>query len=306
MSVLCVGQVVADIVVRPVDGLPTPGRASPVEEMHLLSGGCAANTAAVLAKLGVPVRLAALMGRDHLGDAALADLSAASVGLEAVRREADLPTSSAIVLIDRQGERSFFYRNGGNERLANHHIADQDLKGARIVHLGGALKLVCLDLAQLLIRAKSFGCLISLDTDWDIHGRWMRALHDALPHIDYLMTNQEESAMLTGRQDPRAAAADLLARGPKAVIVKQGGLGAMLATPASITPFPAFRVEVRDTTCAGDAFAAGFLFGLHEDLPLEKSLRLANACGALCTTQISHRGITSIHDVWHLFERTEL
>ena len=97
MAVLCVGQAVADIVVRPVSRLPVSGRADLVEELDLLSGGCAANTAAVLAKLGVETRLAAVIGQDILGDAVLADLKAAGVRLDAVVREATAPTTAALV-----------------------------------------------------------------------------------------------------------------------------------------------------------------------------------------------------------------
>jgi len=108
--------------------------------------------------------------------------------------------------------------------------------------------------------------------------------------------------MLTGREQPRDAARDLLARGPQAVVVKQGARGAMLATSAAVTEFPAYRVAVLDTTCAGDAFAAGFLLGVSRGWPLDESLRLGNAAGALCTTQVSHRGITSLEAARRLME----
>jgi sugar/nucleoside kinase (ribokinase family) len=303
VSIVCVGQLVADIVVRPVEGLPVPGRTDAVDEIHLLSGGCAANTAAVLAKLGADARLAAVIGLDALGDAALADLQAAGVGLDAVVREAGTPTSAAIVLVAANGQRSFFYRTGGNERLANRHLSDAVLKAARVVHVGGAMKLLNLDLAELMDRAKSFGCITSLDTDWDTNGRWMKTLHGVLPRIDYLLTNDEEAAMLTGKENPCEAAKDLLARGPKAVAVKRGEQGALLAAEGGMTELPACRVAVRDTTCAGDAFAAGFLLGVSRGWPLEKSFRLANAAGGLCTTQVSHRAITCFDDVCHLMEK---
>jgi len=302
MAIVCVGQLVADIVVRPVNRLPFPGRTEPVEEVTLLSGGCAANTAAVLAKLGSEVRLVALIGRDALGDAALADIKAAGVLAETVWREDEAPTSVAIVLVDSAGQRSFYYRGGGCERLANHHLADDVMKPARIVHIGGAMKLLNLDLADLLHRAKSFGCLTSLDTDWDIYGNWLRRLEPALPAIDYLLTNEEEAAMLTGKERPQEAAEDLLARGPKAVAVKRGERGALLATRDGVAEYPAYRVKTVDTTCAGDAFVAGFLFGVVSGRPLDEAVRLGNAAGALCTTQISHRGITSLDDVRRLIE----
>ncbi len=110
MAIVCVGQLVADIVVGRSMGSPTPAGREPVEELDLLSGGCAANTAAVLAKLGAETQLVALIGRDALGDAALADQRAAGVNVDAVRRDADVPTSAAIVLVDGAGQRSFYYR----------------------------------------------------------------------------------------------------------------------------------------------------------------------------------------------------
>lgn len=302
ISILCVGQLVADIVVRPVGRWPVPGRTELVEDLQLLAGGCAANTAAVLAKLGANVRLAGMIGQDALGDAVLAELKTTGMCLEAVARKAGVPTSAAIVLVSDDGERSFFYRNGGNELLANSHVADSSLKAASLVHVGGALKLLSLDLAELMSRAKSFGCTTSLDTDWDVHDNWMERLAGALPRIDYLMTNEEEAARLTGKEVPGGAARDLLARGPQAVVIKRGRQGAMLATRSGITEFPAYRVEVQDTTCAGDSFAAGFLLGVSRGWPLDESLTLANATGALCTTQLGHRGITSLEDLLQLIK----
>ncbi|MCC6123477.1 MAG: carbohydrate kinase family protein [Pirellulales bacterium] len=297
MSILCIGQLVADIVVRPVDGMPFPGRTDPVGELQLLSGGCAANTAAALAKMGAAARVVAVVGTDPLGDAVLADLVAAGVELGGVIRDPSAATSACIVLIGTNGERSFLYRGGGNELLANRHVSDEVLKAARIVHVGGAMKLTDLDLADLMRRAKSLGRETSLDTDWDIHGNWMRKIERAMPNIDYFLTNEEEAAMLTGKEDFRAAAADLLARGPKAVAVKRGAHGSLLATRGGAEEFSAYRVPVFDTTCAGDSFVAGFLYGVSRGRPLDESMRLGNAAGALCTTQISHRAITGLEAV---------
>jgi sugar/nucleoside kinase (ribokinase family) len=302
MSIVCVGQLVADIVVRPVNALPFPGRTTPVEELDILSGGCAANTAAVLARLGADARLAALIGKDAFGDAALADQVRAGVNVDAVTREDGVPTSVAIVLVDDRGQRSFYYRAGSLEAMSNRHVPESLLGSARIVHVGGAMKMLDLDLAELMGLARSFGALTSLDTDWDIYGNWMKLLERALPRIDYLMTNEEEAAELAGTQDPAEAARTLLARGPQAVVVKRGERGALLATKGGVSEFPAYRVEVVDTTCAGDAFAAGFLLGVSEGRPLPEAMRLGNAAGALCTTQISHRGVASLEAVRRLIE----
>ena len=109
--------------------------------------------------------------------------------------------------------------------------------------------------------------------------------------------------MLSGRKDPDAAARKLLGYGPAAVAIKRGERGALVGTRQGVGEFPAYRVEVRDTTCAGDAFAAGFLFGVGQGRTLEDSVRLGNAAGALCTTAVSHRGVTSLEAVQRLAER---
>ena len=304
MSILCVGQLVADIIVRPVNHLPVPGRTDFVKEIELLSGGCAANTSSVLAKLGAQSRLVAIIGQDNLGDAAMADLKDAGVRLDTVLRKPGLSTSAVIVVVSASGERSFLYRDGGNELLTNSHIHDSALKAARIVHIGGVMKLINLDLNELLARAKSFGCATSIDTDWDARGHWMRRLEHALPSVDYLIANQEEAAMLSGEDAPIDAARALLARGPQAVAIKRGAHGALLATRAEVSEFPAYRVNVTDSTCAGDSFVAGLLLGISRRMPLEKAMTLANAAGALCTTQISHRAITSLEGL-HSFIRSQ-
>jgi sugar/nucleoside kinase (ribokinase family) len=293
MSVLCVGQIVADVVVRPVDHLPSPGTADLVDSLDLAAGGCAANTACVLAKLGAKTRLAGAVGNDGLGEAALGRISACGVDVSGVARLADVPTSACTVLVASNGERSFFYRNGANERLYWELVEGCLAARPDFVHVGGAMKLLELNLKKLLSAARSPGCRTSLDTDWDPRGLWMKTLGDVLPHVDYLLTNQEEGQCLTGETEPVKIGKSLLARGPQAVVVKRGEKGAWLVTGSMDRAFGAMKVNVVDTTCAGDSFAAGFLAGLAEGWPLERAVLLGNAAGALCTTQLSHYGVVS-------------
>ena len=293
MSVLCVGQLVADVVVRPVDGLPRAGTADAVEDLQLVAGGCAANAACVLAKLGVRTALAAAAGRDALGDAVLSMVAASGVDVKPVARLEGVPTSAVIVLVASDGERSFLYRPGATEQLSRDTVPEQLLDEMRFVHIGGAMKLPRLDLKKFLAVARSKGCATCLDTDWDPRGSWMATLKDALPFVDYLLTNEEEGRMLTRRDAPEEIGKSLLATGPKVVVVKQGHKGALLVTHGMARVVPAFPVAVLDTTCAGDAFAGGFLAALAEGRTLEDSVRHGNAAGALCVTDVSHRGVVS-------------
>jgi sugar/nucleoside kinase (ribokinase family) len=293
---------VADVVIRPVDRLPPLGTTSPVQDLRIVSGGCAANTACVLAKLAVPTAVAGLIGQDLFGEAVLTDLQAAGVDISALLRRPDAQTSAVIVVVNSDGERSFLYRQGGNEAMANGMISDGCLAQARFVHVGGAMKLLSLNLCELLQKARAGGCVTSLDTDWDTRGSWMRQLAPALPHVDYLLTNEEEGAMLTGCRGADSIADHLLSLGPRVVIVKCGHRGAFLASRDVQKQIAPFRVNVVDTTCAGDGFAGGFLCGLRRGWDVEKATRFANAVGALCTTEISHWGVVSFQKTQEFME----
>jgi sugar/nucleoside kinase (ribokinase family) len=300
MSVLCIGQLVADVVVRPVDRLPLPGRANLVEDLQLTAGGCAANTAAVLARLGVDTSIVAVVGKDRLGDAIVAEMASSGVRVDGLVHSGTSATSSVVVLVAGDGERSFLYREGGNEQLTADMVSDEALRSAGYVHIGGAMKLHRLDLAGLLRRARNFGCTTSLDTDWDPTSQWMSLLSDALPLLDYLLTNEEEGGLLSGEMSALDIGRSLLSHGPGTVVVKRGPRGAVVVSHEGHLNHPAYTVPVLDTTCAGDAFAAGFLYGLSNEWCLSDTIKFANATGALCTTAVSHGGVKSIETVEEL------
>jgi ribokinase len=300
MSALCIGLLVADVMVRPADRYPKPGTTLQVEDLNLYAGGCASNTAGVLAKLGYPAAVAGQVGTDRFGDVVLSDIESFGVDVSAVVRTREWPTSAVVGLIHSSGERSFLSRPGGNEKLANEHIPEASLRKAAFVHVAGAMKLLGLDLGDLLGRAKRFGCTVTLDTDWDALGIWLPTIEPALPHVDYLMTNESEGKMLTGEEAPDAIGRKLLTYGPKLVAIKLGARGSMAVTADAAEEFPGFSVDVLDTTCAGDAFAGGFVFGLAQGWQVPSVMTFANAVGALCTTGLSHYAVASLEGVMAL------
>ncbi len=108
--------------------------------------------------------------------------------------------------------------------------------------------------------------------------------------IDYLIPNETEATLLTGEQvkdiwTAEKAADTLLQRGVKNVIITLGAEGSLLATSESKTHIPTFKIEVVDTTGAGDAFIGGFASVLVEGKTVESALKLASAAGALAATK---------------------
>lgn len=287
-DVTCAGNLVADVIVRPVNAWPERGRLSPVESIVLRSGGLAHTTGVTLAKLGVQTAVVGRVGTDMFGDYLVRVLEDHGV-LPHVRRDARAPTSTTVVAVASTGERSFLHLIGANGNLMPADVADDLLRSTRIFHLGGFFVLPSLDgvpAAELLQRAKRLGCRTSLDMAWDASGRWMATLAPCLPHLDFVFGNGDELSHVTGLREPAQIARTLRARGAGTVAVKLGEAGAYVDSPDWRGPVPAYAVDVVDTTGAGDAYCGGFLAGVLAGWEMERVARFANAVGALCVTSV--------------------
>jgi ribokinase len=112
---------------------------------------------------------------------------------------------------------------------------------------------------------------------------------DVLANVDYLIPNEHEAALLTGRptqtlDDARAAAVYLVGLGVTCAIVTRGSQGLVWATADGSGAMSAFTVDAIDTVAAGDAFCGAFAAALAEGHDLQQALLWASAAGALATT----------------------
>ncbi len=120
----------------------------------------------------------------------------------------------------------------------------------------------------------------SLDTNWDPTGSWDGGLAACLKRCDLFFPNEAEALHITGMSDIDAAAASLAESVP-VVAIKRGAAGAMVRSGKRTFCASAPQVEIVDTTGAGDAFDAGYMYGFLHQLPTERCLALAIACGCL-------------------------
>ncbi len=307
--IVCLGIMVADVVGRPLRAFPEPGRLVLVDEMSLHTGGCAVNSATGLARLGLPVEVIGKVGDDPFGDFLLEALAGRGIGTEGVKRDPETGTSATMVMVDPDGERRFVHYIGANARLTLDDVDREIVRGASILHVAGALVMPGLDgqpTAELLREAQAAGVTTFLDTVWDDTGRWMETLKPCLPHTDYFVPSLVEAQALTGLEDPAEVARALLDEGVGTVGLKMGAEGCLVMTQEGQTVrLPAFEVEVVDATGAGDAFAAGFIAGVWQGWPLEKTARFANAVGALCVTGVGAAGgVRSLSETLEFMDST--
>ncbi|NGZ75901.1 carbohydrate kinase family protein [Saccharibacillus alkalitolerans] len=270
-------------------------------------GGAPANVAAAAAKYGAPSSLLTKLGRDAFGDFLLEELERAGVDTAHIPRTNDANTGLAFVSLKENGERDFsFYRNPSADLLLSEEEIDPALfKAGDILHFG-SVNLVDSPMKQAhrkAIRAvKAAGGLVSFDPNvrlplWDDADSCRRAILEFLPKADLVKISDEELEFVTGIADPETALHSLLRGDVKAVVYTRGGDGAELYTANGRCVSPGYKVDVQDTTGAGDAFVGGFLFHLLKQgaspdnltAVLEQHhgemLRFANASGALTTTK---------------------
>lgn len=286
-DIACVGVIVADVVAKPVDNLPQRGSLRLIDAIELHIGGCAANSAVGISRLGLDVSLFGNVGTDAFGDAVANRLNREGVDTAGLSRDASLPTSCTVVLGHSDGERTFLHVVGANAGLTPETLDFDRLEQFRIVHLAGLFLLPGLDPGASIMRTlKTKGVITCADTAWDAQGRWLSLIRPLLPHLDYFLPSWEEAKMISGRSKPDDAARFLLDQGIGTVVIKQAEQGCWLADNEKIERLPAYKVEYRDALGAGDAFCAGFLSGLAKGLSARESTQLANAVGALCVTRL--------------------
>jgi sugar/nucleoside kinase (ribokinase family) len=288
VDVVCLGILVADAIVRPVEGLPPRGSLDLVDEITLHGGGCALNTASALTRLGLGAAAVGKVGSDPFGDFVLELLDERGVDRRGVLRDPSVSTSASVVLVDETGERTFLHLPGANGRVRADELDPDLLYGGRALHVAGALVMPELDgepTAALLAEARRRGLHTSLDTVWDATERWERVV-PSLPHLDLLAPSLAEARAISGLEEPADVAAWLRKAGVGAVALKMGAEGCHVSGDGFEGRLGAPPVRAVDGTGAGDAFVAGLLYGLLAGWPLERAAALANAAGALAVTAV--------------------
>jgi len=296
-QIACAGILVADLVVPPLTALPESGHVLATDDFLLDSGGCAANTAIDLTRLGYSPAVLGRVGSDWFGDFVVDDLARRGVDTAGIARSRTRGTSKTVVLTVTGEDRRYIHTIGANADFTIGDLDHESVNTASVFYLGGFLVLPGLSadrLASRLKQLREFGTRIVLDV---VHpegeqGRAMDDLARVLPFVDVFMPNTQEAAALTSLDEPRRQAATFLSMGCAVVIITLGPNGALLASKDGVLAAPALEIEAVDQTGAGDAFAAGFIAGMIEKRSLPDSLRLASIVGASACRRLGcHAGV---------------
>lgn len=288
MDILCIGELSADTVVKPVMPVDFTVDSIPVDVISLMNGGDALNCAINLAKLEIKSGFCGLIGDDVYGRFLYDTARAAGIDVRGMKTTTT-QTCSTIVLIRKDGHRSFLHFRGANAELCFDDIDLQLIDDCRFLHIGGTFHMTRfdgLDAARTLQLARQKGKITSMDVAWDSTGRWLSLIRPCLPHLDYFIPSHNEATAMTGLTDLDEIADFFQNEGVTNVIIKLGELGSYVRTPSRTFRCSIFSVPVVDTTGAGDSFVSGFLAGLARDWSLEQCVELGTAIAAFCIQEV--------------------
>jgi len=282
--VLLLGDIDVDTII-PVPEYPVPGRDGLASAAHLRAGGGVVNSAVLLRRLGQPAALLACTGQDLWANSVLEPLRALGVDLDGVVQDPALTTGLTFIVVTPDGERTMFSYRGANVDFAPQHLRPASFDGAALLHIAGYALMANPQRAaawRAVELARRWGVPVSLDTGLEPIIQAPDEFRRLLPEMDVCIVGLAEAGELFGAQTAADALESLFAAGVSLAVVKMGARGCALAGPdRQRCDIPAFRVEVVDTTGAGDAFCAGLLYGYLRGWDACLCGTLANACGAL-------------------------
>jgi len=288
--VLCFGILVADVFVPPLERLPDAGELLTTDDFLIEPGGCAANVAIALGRLGVPAAVGGRVGDDLFGEVVRRDLAAREVDTRGILTTPGIGTSKTVIIPVVHEDRRYLHTFGANALLAAEDIAAIELAAAEVIYIGGYLILPALREDELVVRlaeARARGATVILDVAAPSGGHpSLAAVGRLLPQADYFVPNLDEARVLTGQADPKRQAELLVDHGAQTVMIKLGEDGLHVRSAQGGFELPAPPVEVVEPSGAGDAFAAGLALGILEGWEIERTARFASVIGASACTAL--------------------
>jgi sugar/nucleoside kinase (ribokinase family) len=235
---------------------------------ELASGGSAANTIHGLASLGVKTGFIGKIGKDDLGQVFKNDMTEHNITPHLL--ESETQSGHANALISPDSERTFATFLGAAVELSQDDIIDDLFKDYKYFHVEGYLVQNKALIEKAYKMAKANGLITSIDmASFNVVEDNLDFLRNLIHnYVDIVFANEEEAKAYTGKEGE--AALHQLAEGTKVAILKLGKEGSMIKRANEIVKVGIIPVNSVDTTGAGDLYASGFLFGLIQDLPLEK------------------------------------
>ncbi len=287
-DIIVIGDINVDVNLT-IPAFPVPGHEAIATSIQMHTGGSAVNTAIALAKMDMNVGFIGRIGQDTLASKVLEDLKGSGVDCQLVQVDPKVSTGLIFIAVTVDGERTMFGARGANAFTDSEAIEPAYFAQCRWLHLSGYSFLSYHQYqtvqSALELAENSPYTRVSLDIGTEPALRARAQIMELLPRIDVIFPNETELTLLGEGRSIEASLDYLLDGRANAIVTKRGGKGSILAIGNKRVTMPAFNIDVKDTTGAGDSFNAGVVLGRIVGLSWEASVALGNALGGLAAGQ---------------------
>lgn len=292
-----VGSVNMDLVFR-TPRMPATGETLHGHDFHQIPGGKGANQAVAAARLGADVSFIGAVGDDGFGEFSRNCLAVEQINLAHLATVKGIATGVAGILVTDSGDNSIVLAAGANATLSASQIE------AAAATIASAQVLICQLETPLESVTRAIQIAHAQGVTVILNPAPARALSDdLLRQVNYLIVNETEAAQLSGievndQASAQQASQKLLQRGAGCVLLTMGGNGALITDQTGSKFIPAVKVEVVDTTAAGDTFVGAFAVGIASGMGILQASSEAQYAAALTVTKLgAQTSIPQLHEV---------
>lgn len=254
-----------------------------VTEYQEFCGGSAANTVVGLARLGLRVGYVGKVAEDYEGQLLLHNFEKEGVDLKGVVTAVQGHSGLVMGFVDREGERALYVAPGVNNAINLNEVKLEYIKHAEILHLSSFVGERSFEAQREVVNQLPMNLKVTFDPGMLYAKKGLEKLRPIIRRVFAMFPNELEVKLLTGEKWEKGVET-LIAEGVRIVAVKLGKRGCYVTDGSQNHLLEAFTAKVVDTTGAGDAWNAGFLYGLLKNKSLENCGKLGNFVASRCIT----------------------
>ncbi|MFC2090425.1 ribokinase [Bacteroidota bacterium] len=283
-KIVVVGSSNVDLIVKS-DKIPKLGETVLGGTFYKAAGGKGANQAVAASRAGGDVSFISCVG-DEYGEESIEGFRKDGINVDHVKKDPDVATGIALILVDKNGENSISVASG-----ANLSLSVSDIQNAQHIIADAEVLLMQLEISMDVVEEAAI-IAAAADVKTILNPAPAQALSDELlKSVSILTPNESETEILTGmpvknESDARKAAALLHKKGVDVVIITIGSKGALLSSGEETKIISGHIVEAKDTTAAGDVFNGALAVAIAEKKSLDEAIRFANAAAAVSVTRM--------------------
>jgi ribokinase len=265
-----------------VNRIAGPDEEAHIQEVKESCGGSAANTIIALSRLGLKTGFLGKIGQDREGKMLLQNMKQEGVDTSSIMISRYGRSGTVQGFVDPEGERALYVDSGVNDEILPVEIEKQFKWNPKLIHLSSFVG-KSLEAQKTLMEMVDEAVMVSLDPGMIYAEKRLEVIEDILYRTNILLLNLGELKLLVpGAKNLREKIELLLEYGMDILVVKKGSLGCEVYHGRERYEVNAMQVECCDSTGAGDAFNAGFIYGYLKGKTMEESAILGNFVASCC------------------------